>query len=124
MPQLRAPRNITNKATGSSRFSISIYYLLRRDPLRANRHEHYPSPDSGLRGRMGICALPIPGGGRQASLVEVRPQLRDRARIGRVHVVGVREVACANVLRVGADPGNHLVVDLGVALDELRHPTG
>src|SRR3954452_17553382 len=124
MPQLRAPRNITSRATGSSRFSISILLPPEKRSASCESTRALPLTRFGVTPANGVCALPVPGSGRQASLVEVRPQLRDRARVGRVHVVGVREMACANVLRVGADPGNHLVVDLGAALDELRHPTG
>src|SRR4051794_2528404 len=74
--------------------------------------------DSGQR-------LPVPGLlGRKALLVEVAAEPVELGRLDAVDVVGLGEVTAADLVAVAGDRGDHLLVDVGVALDEFGHVAG
>src|SRR5687768_8885082 len=107
MPQLRAPMIRMTRATGSSRFSISIATSIRNDCYE----QKYPER---------VRRLPVPGARGEAVLIEVAAKLVELTGIDRVDVLRAREGALANRARVIGDTGHHLLAHLGEPLDELR----
>src|SRR6185312_4504066 len=90
-------------------------------------HPAFTPPWCGQAGREGSSGqrLPVPGLlGRQALLVEVAAELVELGRLDAVDVVGLGEVMGADLAAVLGDRGDHLLVDVGVALDEFGHVTG
>src|SRR5688572_23678061 len=64
---------------------------------------------------------PVPLLAGEALLVHVVAELVQLRRLDAVGVLGARELTSANLGGERADPGDHLAVDVAVALDEARH---
>src|SRR5680860_1295099 len=94
----------------------------------------YSSTSSARRSSAVIAAmltalrqrLPLPGplGAKPLLLLHVEAELGQLFRFDPVGVLGAGEAARAHLLDVAAHAADHLLVDLGVALDEFRRAPG